>query len=316
MDKITISVGRDDESRGQVGIGTLIVFIAMVLVAAIAAGVLINTAGFLQTKSEQTGQQSADQVTNNVDIISKVGVVNNTKAINSVDINTTGGTSADTPISALRGEFVTVSTNDSSDIVFNNSADATNTFTISSGDKVKVVVNDTDATLFQSSGTTIPVGNAQIESPRDAVVTFTSSDGPSVEVRTADGETLNATGTTTPTDAVEQIKLTVKRNSGSDDIDLSSTTINYIGPNGVTDLKYSGDGAQQGSYFGVATVKDDDGSAPVLSSTDDRFTILVNPDALLENDELEMRITTDSGATKTVRVQVPQSLVDESAVQL
>jgi flagellin-like protein len=65
----------DDDERGQVGIGTLIVFIAMVLVAAIAAGVLINTAGFLQSQSEQTGQQSTEQVTDRLQVVSTSGDV-------------------------------------------------------------------------------------------------------------------------------------------------------------------------------------------------------------------------------------------------
>ena len=64
------------DDRGQVGIGTLIVFIALVLVAAIAAGVLINTAGFLQTQAEQTGQDSSSQVANNINVIGEVGEVN------------------------------------------------------------------------------------------------------------------------------------------------------------------------------------------------------------------------------------------------
>jgi flagellin FlaB len=63
----------DDSDRGQVGIGTLIVFIAMVLVAAIAAGVLINTAGFLQSSAEESGEQSSAQVTNRLQVVNAVG---------------------------------------------------------------------------------------------------------------------------------------------------------------------------------------------------------------------------------------------------
>ena len=65
-----------DDARGQVGIGTLIIFIALVLVAAVAAGVLINTGGQLESRASDTGEDAQAQVSNQVDVVSTTGVNN------------------------------------------------------------------------------------------------------------------------------------------------------------------------------------------------------------------------------------------------
>ena len=108
------------DDRGQVGIGTLIVFIAMVLVAAIAAGVLVNTAGFLQATAEEAGQESVDKVTNRVEVVNQHGSVgvDDTVSNISLTVRLAAGSSAvdmnSTSIKYLSDDQVTTLTNSSS----------------------------------------------------------------------------------------------------------------------------------------------------------------------------------------------------------
>jgi flagellin FlaB len=60
------SIGGDD--RGQVGIGILVMFVAMIVVSAIAAGVLVNMAGMMQRKATDAGEDAVGQLVGGVQV--------------------------------------------------------------------------------------------------------------------------------------------------------------------------------------------------------------------------------------------------------
>jgi archaeal flagellin FlaB len=57
-----------EDDLGDMGIGAMIVFIAMVLVAGIAASVLIQTANRLEIQAMQTGQQTTEEVATGIGV--------------------------------------------------------------------------------------------------------------------------------------------------------------------------------------------------------------------------------------------------------
>jgi len=74
-----------NDLAADVGIGTMIVFIATILVAAIAAGVLISTSQKLQSKSTQTGNEAIQNVVGSLTVISVQGVREGTASGDLID---------------------------------------------------------------------------------------------------------------------------------------------------------------------------------------------------------------------------------------
>lgn len=65
---------RINKNEGDMGIGTMILFIAMVLVAAVAAALLISTAGDLNQQAQETGRLAQQEISSGFQVVEVFGV--------------------------------------------------------------------------------------------------------------------------------------------------------------------------------------------------------------------------------------------------
>jgi flagellin-like protein len=130
-------------------------------------------------------------------------------------------------------------------------------------------------------------------------------------------QVLAVTGDVDSNREVTNIRANVFKSPGAGDIDLEDATIQYVAPNGSAVLVYNSVTPTAGAEeYEVTSYLDEDGSVPVLNNKDDRFEVHIlldgsagdAMDTLKEGDSATLRITSQSGATTTYIVDVPESL--------
>ena len=275
----------------------------MVLVAAIAAGVLINTAGFLQSQAEATGQESTDLVSERIEVGSSVGIVaSGASTLSEIRVSVSGAPGADnidlteTTVQAVGpgGQenlvFTPGSTADTSldEGLTGSSIDAqtevsedAGSIEVSIGDGYSV--QDAGEVRIQTSGST-DVGTLAGDQ-------FSSGDVVTINV---DDSSLFSDGDT----------LTTEIDANGDGTYTESDTISVVAGFSVSDI-----GANQ-----FAVQSDGEFQSTAVLDSEAQFQIILNPDAgafqadgtaFGESQEATLDIVSPAGATTQVELRAP-----------
>ncbi len=111
------------KEKGEMGIGTLIIFIAMIIVAAVAATVLIQTAYQLQQQAEETGNIAIQDVATGFKIIhmgGKVDLSASPPKLSTIEIKV--GLLAGSPAIDMKSVLIEI-TDGTTDVTLNFTAD-------------------------------------------------------------------------------------------------------------------------------------------------------------------------------------------------
>ena len=128
MDKIPKPRRARLGEEAEMGVGTLLIFIAMILVAAVAAGVLVQTAYQLQQQAETTGDQALKEIATGLRTLATYGVTDS-NLTTITDLYIKVALSAGSPVINLANLVIEISTGAMDDsLLFSTSAPGVGTF--------------------------------------------------------------------------------------------------------------------------------------------------------------------------------------------
>ena len=158
----TIETSPTKNEYGAIGIGAMIVFIALILVAAVASAVIIQTAEKLQQNAQQTGSDTENEIGSKIVILS--GTISATdNIILTFELGAGSSNVAETAVSWLvtcdKGAVLTMDSGDFSGATNLGGAGAPATFVAGTAYELPISVDDCTLTTSTNYNLDIAVTN-------------------------------------------------------------------------------------------------------------------------------------------------------------